>query len=121
MKKQVTLYVMALFYLLAGMNHFRSPDTYLHIIPNYLGDASVINILAGIAELVLAILLLFKHTQKLAAYGIIFMLLAFIPTHIYMLQTGFCIGTLCAPHWILWIRLLLLQPLLIGWAWWVRK
>jgi len=121
MKKQVALYVMVLFYLLAGINHFRSPETYLKIIPPYLGDPVLINTLAGIAELVLGILLLFKPTRKLAADGIILMLLAFIPTHIYMLQTGFCVETFCTPDWLLWLRLLLIQPLLIGWAWWVRK
>jgi uncharacterized membrane protein len=121
MKKQVALYGMALLYALAGANHFRSPDTYLKIIPPYLGDASLLNLLAGVAEMLLAFLLLFTATRRWAAYGIIAMLIAFVPTHIYMLTTGFCVGTFCAPEWFLWVRLLLLQPLLMVWAWGVRK
>lgn len=121
MKKQVALYAMVVLYALAGINHFRSPDNYLKIIPPYLGDASLLNLLAGIAEILLAVLLLFKATRKLAAMGIILLLIAFIPVHIYMLQTGFCVGTFCAPQWLLWLRLLILQPLLMAWAWWVRK
>lgn len=121
MNKKIALYAMLIFYALAGINHFSNPDFYLNIIPSYLGDASLINLLAGIAEIVLAVLLLFKATRTVAAYGIILMLVAFIPTHIYMLQTGFCSGTFCAPEWLLWVRLLLLQPLLIAWAWLVRK
>jgi uncharacterized membrane protein len=121
MKKQVALYGMVVLYALAGFNHFRSPDTYLKIIPPYLGDPSLLNLLAGVAEVVLAGLLLFAATRKWAAYGIIAMLAAFVPTHIFMLKTGFCIETFCAPEWLLWMRLLLLQPLLMVWAWSVRK
>jgi uncharacterized membrane protein len=57
----------------------------------------------------------------LAAYAIIAMLIAFIPAHIYMIKTGFCIKTFCLPEWALWARLLMLQPLLISWAWYNRK
>jgi uncharacterized membrane protein len=117
MKKQLSLYVMAAFYLLAGLNHFRNPEAYYPIIPSYVGDAGLINILSGIAETALAILLLFKVTRRWACYGIILMLLAFIPAHIYMLQKGFCVEGNCAPGWLLWVRLLVLQPLLILWAW----
>ena len=121
MKKLLSLYVMAALYLLAGINHFRSPEFYTRIIPPYMGNAAMINSLSGFAEISLAILLLFKNSRQWASYAIILMLLAFIPAHIYMLQKGFCIGENCTPSWILWIRLLVLQPLLIWWAWSVRN
>ncbi len=121
MKKKISLYLMIIFYLLAGLNHFRSPANYQAIIPTYLGNASWINIAAGISEILLAILLLFNTTRRIAAYGIILMLLAFIPTHIYMLQYHICIGEYCPPDWALWIRLIILQPILIIWAWSVRN
>ncbi|RYY70954.1 MAG: hypothetical protein EOO13_04795 [Chitinophagaceae bacterium] len=121
MKKRISLYVMFALYLLAGINHFRKPESYYAIIPDWIGNVVLINTAAGIAEILLACLLLFKVTRKWACYGIILMLLAFIPSHIYMLQIGFCreiAGQIrCAPAWALWIRLLVLQPLLIGWAW----
>lgn len=121
MKKLLSLYVMAALYLLAGFNHFRNPEFYTRIIPPYMGNAVMINSIAGIAEISLAILLLFTVSRKWASYAVILMLLAFIPAHIYMLQKGFCIGENCSPSWILWIRLLVLQPLLIWWAWSVRN
>ncbi|MEO7263625.1 MAG: MauE/DoxX family redox-associated membrane protein [Ferruginibacter sp.] len=121
MKKKISLYVMIIFYLLAGVNHFRSPANYKAIIPAYLGNASWINIAAGISEILLAILLLFKLTRRLAAFGIILMLLAFIPAHVYMLQDHICIGKICPPDWVLWFRLFVLQPILIMWAWSVRN
>lgn len=112
---------MIIFYLLAGVNHFRSPANYKAIIPAYLGNASWINIAAGISEILLAILLLFKLTRRLAAFGIILMLLAFIPAHVYMLQDHICIDKICPPDWVLWFRLFVLQPILIMWAWSVRN
>lgn len=121
MKKHLSLYLMAIFYLLAGINHFRSPQFYYSIIPSYLGNAPMINILSGIAEIIFAFLLLLKPTRKWACYGIILMLLAFVPAHIYMLQKGFCIGENCVPIGLLWIRILVLQPMLIWWAWKNRK
>lgn len=125
MKKRLSLYVMSAFYLLAGINHFRKPEAYYKLIPTYLGDAAILNTAAGIAEILLALLLLFNFSRRLACYGIILMLLAFIPSHIYMLQTGFCPeiagGIRCVPDWALWLRLLLVQPLLIYWAWSLRN
>lgn len=76
---------------------------------------------AGISEILLAILLLFIATRRLAAFGIILMLLAFIPTHVYMLQYHICVGKVCPPDWVLWSRLFILQPILIMWAWRIRN
>ena len=121
MKKRLSLYVMAGLYLLAGFNHFRSPASYHSIIPPWIGHVEIVNILAGIAEILLAVLLLFKPTRRWACYGIIAMLFAFVPIHIYMLQEGLGLNGNTAPAWILWVRLLILQPLLILWAWSNRK
>lgn len=117
MKKKISVYIMAALYGLAGINHFVNPTFYHRLIPPWIGHAELVNILAGVAELVLAVLLCFKLTRQIACYGVIAMLLAFIPTHVYMLQEGFCATGTCPPAWILWVRLLILQPLLIVWAW----
>lgn len=121
MKKRISLYVMCALYLLAGINHFRNPEGYYKIIPPWIGNVELVNTAAGIAEILLALLLIFNKTRRWACYGIIAMLLAFLPAHVYMLQTGFCPEIAgvkkCAPEWALWMRLLLFQPLLIWWAW----
>ena len=119
-KKKISLYVMALLYALAGLNHFLNPANYYKIIPPYIGNEILVNNLAGLAELLLAAMLLLPSLRKLACYGIIAMLIAFVPAHIYMLQAN-CTGPFCLPEWLLWIRLLLLQPLLIWWAYNNRK
>jgi uncharacterized membrane protein len=116
--KIIGLYLMAGFYLFGGINHFRTPEFYLPLIPSYLPAPDLLNILAGIAEIVLAIGLLIPNTRKWAAWGVIAMLLAFIPSHVYFIQLGSCIpDVLCAAEWMGWVRLLLIQPLLIAWAW----
>jgi uncharacterized membrane protein len=123
MKKQLSLYVMAGLYFFAGVNHFINPGFYYRIIPHWLGDPVMINVAAGVAEIGLAILLLFHVTRKMACYGIILMLLAFIPVHIYMLEMvpDVRADVVKAPIWILWLRLLVIQPLLIWWAFSLRN
>ena len=121
MLKNKSLLLMALFYLLAGINHFRKPLTYYSIIPPYFHDHYFRNIIAGMAEILFAVLLLIPITKKYACYGIILMLIAFIPSHIYMIKAGFCIEGYCLPQWTLWFRLFVLQPLLVWWAWSNRK
>ena len=119
--KKVNLAIMAVFYLLAGVNHFRNPEAYYQIIPPYFSNPHFINLAAGLVEILLAVLLLIPATKKFACNAIIVMLIAFIPAHIYMLKVGFCVYTICLPQWTLWVRLLILQPLLIWWAWFNRK
>lgn len=122
MKKPLSLVIMILFYLVAGVNHFRNPAAYYRIIPDYLPNPYLINIASGVAEILLAVLLIFPITRKIAAYGIILMLIAFIPAHIEMIKNGWCFNPgYCLPGWATWIRLFPLQFLLIWWAWSNRK
>lgn len=116
--KKVGLYLMAFLYLVAGVNHFISPESYLPIIPEYIPNPELMNILAGIAEIVLGIGLLIPKTRKVSAWGLMLMLIAFIPSHVYFIQIGSCIeGGICTPEWVGWIRLVVIQPLLVAWAW----
>lgn len=55
--------------MVAGINHFRNPAFYHPIIPPYLGNADLINYVAGIAEILGAALLLFNFSRRLACYG----------------------------------------------------
>lgn len=119
--KKTGLYVQAVFYIAAGINHFRHPRAYYEMIPPYLPAHSALNILAGIFEIVFGIMLLFTPTRKLAVYGIIVMLLAFIPVHIYFIRMKSCLPGLCLPEWTGWLRLLIIHPVLIAWAWWCRS
>ncbi|BFG70695.1 hypothetical protein KACHI17_15760 [Sediminibacterium sp. KACHI17] len=120
--KKAAFWLLVVFYLFAGANHFINPSFYSGLIPPYLPWHDLINIVSGIAEIVLAVLLLLPQTRILAAKGIIVLLIAFIPAHIYFIQINSCIPDgLCVPQWLGWVRLVLIHPILIAWAWWCRK
>ena len=109
--------VMILFYVAAGTNHFINPNFYLPLIPGYLPFHGAINITSGIIEISFALLLIPTFSRKWAAYGIIAMLVAFIPAHVYFIEVNSCAGDLCVPSWVGWFRLVVIHPLLIYWAW----
>jgi len=122
MFKKISYVLIPLFYIGAGINHFWHSAGYYTIVPGYLPNAWLINIFAGIAEIILGSLFLFSQTRFVAAYGIIAMLIAFIPAHIVMIQKGFCLSNgYCLPQWAVWIRLFPLQFILMLWAWSCRK
>ena len=107
------LYIMALIYLLAGLNHFRNPKLYLKIMPPYIPLRKEMNYLSGIAEIVFAFLLCSPVMAPVAAWGIIVLLIAFYPVHFYMLKHPKVSFDL--PKWFLKFRIWL-QLLLILWA-----
>lgn len=106
------------FMLVAGINHFINPQFYLPLIPDYLPFPKTINIASGIVEVVFGILLLFKSTRYLAGIGIIILLVLFVPSHIYFINLGACVPDgLCTPPWVAWLRLVIIHPLFMLWAW----
>lgn len=103
----------AAIFVLAGINHFRTPKIYLKIIPNAFRNKEFINNASGWLEIVFGLMIFFEPTQQLGAYGIIGLLIAFFATHIFMIQDKN--ASMGLPEWFLYIRLLL-QFGLIYWA-----
>lgn len=106
-------YLFGLLFLVAGVTHFTKPHWYERIIPPYIPAHKTMVLLSGIVEMILGLMLLNSETQSMAAWGIIGMLILFIPVHIYMLQDDR--ASLNLPKWILILRLPL-QLALILWA-----
>lgn len=121
MKRKLLLYSFIAFYAFAGIMHFIQPSVYIEVIPDWLGNKSLINYAAGFVELFVAGMACFKLTRELASYIAIAMLLAFIISHAYFIQLGSCAGDLCIPKWIGWVRLILIHPLLVWWAWNIKN
>lgn len=107
------LYLMAALYIIAGLNHFRKPGMYLKIIPPFIPNPKLINVLSGFAEIVFGILLIIPVTSHFGAWGIIAILIAVFPSNIYMYQNKK--ASFGLPKWILLIRLPI-QIVLIFWA-----
>jgi uncharacterized membrane protein len=121
--KKCMLYAMVIFYLFGGYNHFKDPSFYIPLIPPYLSIWAVeLNLISGFAEIILGLLLIPQQTRKWAGYGIVLILFAFIPSHIYFIQRGdFTLGSFTMTPVMSWIRLLVFQPLFILWALWVSR
>lgn len=107
------LYTMAAIYFMAGFNHFRNSGIYLKIIPPYFSKPKLINGIAGIAEILLAVLLCIPGYTAIAAWGIMVLLIAIFPANLYMYQNEK--ASLGLPKQVRLIRLPL-QLVLILWA-----
>lgn len=105
-------YLMGVLLVLAGVNHFRKPKLYERIMPPYIPAHSTMVMLSGVAEMVLGFMLMNKNSQEMAAWGIIALLIAFIPVHIYMLQDKK--ASMKLPKWALIVRF----PLQLGLIYW---
>jgi len=118
----VSKYSCFLLYLSASINHIISPNFYIDLIPNYLPHPYGINILSGLIEITLYLLLLSPKSLKIGAWGIIVLLILFVPSHIYFIKIGSCVPNgLCVDPIIGWLRLIIVHPILILWAWNVDK
>ena len=78
--------VFATIFLVAGVGHFTSTDFFVKIMPPYLPFHRELVYLSGVFEIVLGVLLLIPQTTRLAAWGLIALLIAVFPANIYMFQ-----------------------------------
>ena len=110
------------FYAFAGSYHFINAEFYSDLIPTYLPYPNFINYASGFFEILLAVGVAIPKTRLLAVKSIIVLLILFIPSHVYFIQVGSCVeSAFCVAPWIAWVRLLVVHPLLILWAWAIRK
>ena len=113
--KSALRWLMAAFYVWAGINHFLRPDFYLRLMPPYIPLHSELVAITGVIEIALGVLVAIPRTASLAAWGIILMLIAFLPVHVHMLVNNQLYPE--APTSVLWLRFPI-QALFILWAYW---
>ena len=123
--KRPLLFVMGVGYVLAGAMHFVAPRLYAQIIPPSLPRPELFVYLSGVAEVALGLGVLVRRTRRLAAWGIVALLVAVFPANVYMATHDVVIEG--APKGIRdpsdaarWARLPL-QAVLIAWAWWYTR
>ncbi|TWU06890.1 hypothetical protein CA54_52920 [Symmachiella macrocystis] len=112
--KTLSQFVLAIFMIVAGVLHFVKPDFYLKIMPPYLPLHLELVYLSGVCEIALGVLLLVPRYSRLAAWGIIALLVAVFPANIYVYLNP---DVLPAPHIVHLLRLPL-QGVFILWAYW---
>ncbi len=111
---KVLLYVMAVLYVAAGVNHFWHVQEYENIMPPYLPWHTALIYISGALEIVLGLLLIPAPTRRFAALGIIVLLVAIFPANVQMAVNFAHVHN---PYlWITIVRLPL-QVLLIWIAW----
>ena len=116
--KQILKWILAAAFILAGTNHFLDPQFYLKIMPPYLPAHLLLIYTSGFFEIALGVLLLLPKRQKLAACGLIALLIAVFPANIYMAMNAELFPEINSI--LIWLRLPL-QIILIAWAVWYIK
>lgn len=120
--KTILIKLIAVLFILAGINHFLSPEFYLPLIPDYLAYPDLLNALSGIFEIVIGILIWIPGYRRLGGLGLAILMILFIPAHVHFIQIGHCIPDgLCVDPWLGWVRLLVIQPLLIALGFWIAR
>ena len=109
--------VLAVGFIVAGANHFRTPDVYLGMMPAWLPWPAVMNAIAGAAEILGGIGVTFSSTRRAAGWGLIALLVAVFPANVHLALQGHMPGFDFKPL-TLWLRLPF-QAVFIAWVWWV--
>jgi len=112
--------VLAVLFLAAGVLHFVVPQVYVKIMPPYLPAHLQLVYLSGFFEMLGGLGLLAPESllglpaRRIAAWGLVALLIAVMPANIYMVTDHDKFASI--PLWALWVRLPLQLPL-IWWCW----
>lgn len=82
--KLILKWIFGVGFVLAGALHFIKPDLYLQIMPPVFPAPLFLVYLSGFFEIVLGALLLIPKFTRVAAFGLIALLIAVFPANIYM-------------------------------------
>lgn len=113
--RAISRWVLTVFMVGAGVNHFVSPEPYVGMMPAALPAPWTLVYVSGVAEVLGGLGLILPATRRLAAWGLVALLIAVFPANINMAIHELPLGTRHVPAWALWARLPL-QIVLIAWA-----
>jgi uncharacterized membrane protein len=116
--KIILKYLLCVFFVVAGLNHFINPAFYLKIMPPFLPSHLLLVYLSGFFEMALGGMILISAWTHIAAWGLIVLLIAIFPANIHM-----AINPQLYPEInpvVLWLRLPL-QAVFIAWAYWFAQ
>lgn len=111
-------YLLCMFFVLAGLYHFINPNFYLKIMPPYLPWHLFLVYLSGFFEIALGSLLLLPALTRIAAWGLIALLIAVFPANLHMATNPELYPEINSIA--LWLRLPL-QAVFIAWAYWYTR
>ena len=105
-------------FMLAGINHFVSTQFYVGIMPPYLPWHVELVYISGVCEIVQGLALLVRRYERLAAWGMIALIVAVTPANLHMALHPELFPQFSVTG--LWVRMAL-QLVLIAWAYWYTR
>ena len=116
--RRFALLGLSVFWVVAGVNHFVSPDFYVPMMPPYLPAHLELVYLSGVFEILGGILVLVPRVRAMAGWGLVALLLAIFPANIHMALSPELFPDMSAG--VLYARLLF-QAVFIAWAYWATR
>ena len=114
--KNILSYLLGALLLASAVGHIINPDFYAPMIPEFI-PVGLANIATAIVEAVVGILLFLPKYRHWGGLGFLFLMLAFLPIHVWdLFKEEPAVGPSPAPQ----IRLIF-QFLLIYAGWWIYK
>ena len=105
-------------FVFAGTSHFTNRGFFVSIVPPYLPWPEAIVYVSGIAEIVLGVLLIVPNTSRVAAWGLIALLIAVFPANIHMAMNPDLYPTISRSALLLRLPL---QAVLVAIAYWFTR
>ncbi len=118
--KLILLWIMAAFYFFNGVSHFANFERYLPIMPDYLPWHGPLVVITGLAEIALGIAVLIPTARRVAAWGLVGLLIFVFPANVNVAVNDLPFLTDEPLTTLNWARLPL-QAVFILWAWWYTK
>ena len=116
--KLVMKYLLGIMFVALGINHFINPDFYVNIMPPYLPWHLEMVYLSGFFEAALGMLVMVPKYTRIAAWGLIAVVIAVFPANIHMAVNSHLYPDI--NPMFLWIRLPL-QGVFIAWPYWFTR
>jgi uncharacterized membrane protein len=114
--RSIFRWVLAVFFVAAGANHFRSPAIYLGMIPHWLPWPEGLNAISGACEILGGVGILIPRVRMAAGWGLIALLVAVFPANLHVALMGRMPGTDYSAT-TLWLRLPFQAVFVAGVAW----
>jgi uncharacterized membrane protein len=113
--QRIGLILAAIFYIVAGTLHFIKLNAYLRIMPPYIPWHVAMVRVSGGLEILGGLGLLVPKTRRVAAWGLVALLIAVFPANVYMATNPIHAGAVSIAPVLRWGRL----PLQLLLAWWL--
>jgi len=115
--KNLLRFILGLFFVLAGLNHFRVPSAYAAMVPAWLPWPAGLGVMAGICEIIGGVGIMLPEFRRAAGWGLVALLVVVFPANLHAAILGHVDGFSYTPE-MLWMRLPL-QAVLVAWVAWV--